>query len=184
MVLAISSVVVALAMAVVLLWAALEKARNLAPTAEAIRILGFSRRVAWFAAWAVTAAEVLLAVAVLFRPDSALTLAGIVLLAGLFAAAGLLALRLDRPIPCNCFGAGGRNLGVAQVIAFLPWFAGAAILRFGIRQAPALAIAAACFAAIALTLAAIRGFRAWEALGTARSARRSAQEMFGWLPSY
>ena len=174
----------ALAMAVVLLWAALEKARKLAPTAAAIRHLGFSPRIAWPAAGFVTAAEVLVAVTVLFRPDSALTQAGIVLLAGLFALAGLLALRLDRPIPCHCFGAGGKNLGWTQVIAFLPWLASAGILRLGIREAPPVATAAACFAAISLILAGIQGFRVGRAQRKARSDRRSAQEMYAWLPSH
>jgi methylamine utilization protein MauE len=183
-VIAISGAAVALAIAVVLLWAALEKARNLAPTAAAIRHLGFSRRIAWPAAGFVTAAEVLIAVAVLFRPDSALTQAGIIVLAGLFALAGLLALRLDHPIPCHCFGAGGKNLGLTQVIAFLPWLASAGLLRFGIRQALPVATAAACFAAISLTLAGIRGFHVWRAQREARSDRRSAQEMYAWLPSH
>lgn len=174
----------ALTIAAVLLWAALEKARNPAPTAAAIRSLGLPRRIAWPAALLVTAAEIVVAVAALFRPDAALTHAGIVLLAGLFALAGLIALRLEEPIHCSCLGPGGKGyLGVAQLIGFPLWLAGAAALRFGIAEAPPLSTGAACFAALSLSIAGIRGIGVWRARLEARGDRRSAQEMYVWLRS-
>lgn len=177
----------ALAMATVLLWAATEKARDPAPTAAAIRSLArnlkLPRGIAWPAALFITAAEIVVALAVLFRPDAALTQLGIVLLAGLFALAGLIALRLDEPVRCNCFGTGGKGrLGTPQLIALLPWLAGAAILRLGIQEAPP-SKGAAGFAAISLALAAVRGSGVWKARREARGDRRSAQEMYVWLRS-
>lgn len=173
-----------LAMAAVLLWAAVEKARNPAPTAATIHALGLPHRLAWPAAVFVTVAEIVVAVAVLFRPDAALTQAGIVLLAGLFALAGLIALRLDEPIHCSCFGAGGNgHLGVKQIIAFVPWLAGAAILRLGIEEAPPLPVGAACLATTSLAIAGVRGIGVWKSRLEARGDRQSAQEMYVWLRS-
>jgi hypothetical protein len=126
-------------MAAVLLWAALEKARNPAPMATTIHSLGLPRRIAWPAALLVAAAEIALAIAGLFRPDPALIHLGIILMAGLFALAGLIALRRNELIRCSCFGIGGKGfLGVTQLIAFFPWLAGAAILRLGFQEPPPL----------------------------------------------
>lgn len=171
-------------MAAALLWAALEKARDPAPMAATIRSLGLPRKVAWPGTLFLTAAELMVAVAILFRPDSVLAQAGIVLLAALFALAGLAALRIDRPIPCSCFGAGGKGyLGLSQLVAFFPWLAGAELLRLGIPQAPPLPMGAAGFAAISLVIAAAQGIGVWKARLEARGDRRSAQEMYVWLPS-
>jgi hypothetical protein len=178
------SIVAALTMAGVLLWAGLAKAANLEPMTATALALGLPRGIARPAALAVTAAEIVVAVALLFRPGSSATQIGIVVLAGLFALAGLIALRRDEPIACHCFGAGGKHLGATQMIAFLPWLAGAGILRTGSGETPPAAAAAARFAALALTLAAIKGVGVWRARRAARGDRRSAQEMYAWLPSH
>lgn len=179
----IVSIVAALTMAVVLLWAALEKVRSLPSMAATVQALGVPRATALPAALAVTAAETGVAVALLFRPDSAVTQAAMVSLAGLFALAGTIALLRDEPIPCRCFGTGGRHLGAPQIIAFLPWLAGVGVVRRGFAEAPPASVAAASFAAIALSLAAIKGAGVWRGRNEARTDRRSAEEMYEWLPS-
>jgi hypothetical protein len=174
----------ALAMAAVLLWAGLEKARNPNPTAATLRVLGFPRRLARPAAMVLTAAELTVAIAVLFRPDSALTHISIVLLAGLFALAGLIAMGLNERVHCSCFGPGGKGyLGAAQLIALIPWVAGAGLLQLGTRESPPLPVSAAYFAATSLAIAAARGISVWKARLAARGDRLSALEMYVWLQS-
>lgn len=176
---------VALAMAAVLLWAGLEKARDIPSTAAMIRALGFPRRLAWPAALLVTVAEMSIALAVLFRPNSTSTHISIVLLAGLFALAGAIAMGLDEPVRCSCFGMGSkRYLGVTQLIAFFPWLAGAIFLRLGIQETLPLSAGAAHFAATSLAIAAARGVGVWKARIEARGDRLSAQEMYKWLQSH
>ena len=174
--------VAAWATSAILLWAALGKARDLSPTAATIRRLGVPGPMALPAAFLVTAAELVVAVAVLFRPDTVVAQAGIVVLAGLFALAGWIAWRRGEDIPCNCFGGGSQDLGVSQMVAFLPWLAAAGILRLGAPRPTAVA-AAAAFAAISLLLASIHAFAVRKAWIEARGDRRSAQEMYPWLPS-
>jgi hypothetical protein len=174
--------VTAVAMSAVLLWAALEKARRPLTTAATIQRLGFPLPLP--AALAVAAGEIVLAVALLFRPDSLVTQVGVVLLAGVFALAGLMALRLDEPIHCSCFGSGGgRYLGRRQLIAFVPWSAAAVSLHLGFVQPPSVESTAIIFAAVTLLMAAVRAAGTWRVRGEARGDRRSAQEMYVWLPS-
>lgn len=175
---------VAVAMAAVLLHAAVEKARDLGPLAATIRALGFPPLVAHPVALAVTAAETGVGLAILFRPDATATHAAIVALAAAFAIAGLVALRSDEPIRCSCFGSGARFLGKPQLIAFVAWLAGAAILRAGIAAAPPLFTSAALFAATSLALASVRAAAVWKARAAARADRYTAQETYEWLPSY
>lgn len=174
--------VAALATSAILLWAVLEKARDLSPTAATIRRLGVPGPLARPAAFLVLAAELVVAVAVLLRPDTILVQTGIVALAGLFALAGWIAWRRGEAIPCNCFGAGSKDLGVGQILAFLPWLAAAGVLRLGAPR-PQAAAAATAFAAVSLLLAALRAFAVRKAWVEARGDRRSAQEMYPWLPS-
>ena len=175
--------VAALAASAILLWAVVGKARDLAPTAATLRRLGIPGPLARPAAFLATAAEVAVAVAVLFRPDAALAQAGIVVLAGLFALAGWIAWRRGEAIPCHCFGAGGGRLGASQMLAFPFWLAAAAVLRLGAPR-PTAAAAAAAFAAVSLLLAVLQAFALGKAWIEARSDRRSAQEMYSWLPSH
>ena len=174
-----------LAMAAVLLRAAAEKARDVRSMAATIRALGAPRATARPGALLLITTEIAVALAVLFRPDATATHAGIVALSALFALAGLVALLRDEPIRCGCFGAGGSAyLGITQLIAFVPWIAGAAILRFGVAAAPPLLESAAWFAATSLMIAAERGASVWKARSEARGDRRSAQETYAWLPSH
>ena len=130
---------VAMVMSGVLLWAGLDKGRNLTSMAATLGELGFPRRLAGTAALLLMAAEITIALAALFRPDSALTHVGIVILAVLFALAGLIAMSRDEPIRCHCFGAGGKGyLGTTQLIALAPWLAGAVTLRLTAQEAPPL----------------------------------------------
>jgi methylamine utilization protein MauE len=174
----------ALAMAGVLLWAGLEKFRDFAPAAATVGELGLPRVLAGPAALLVAAAEVGVGLALLFRPGATATHLGVVLLACHFALAGLLALRSGRQIRCHCFGAGGRgHLGKPQLVALVPWLAGAALLRLGAQQAPPLPAGAAYFAAVSLFIAGVRGVAVRRALLEARGDRLSAQEMYRWLRS-
>lgn len=173
-----------LGMAALLLWAGLEKARHPAFTTATIRSLGLPSKLARPAALFLTVAELAVAVALLFKPNSAVVQVSVVSLAGLFALAGLLALGLDEPIHCGCFGAGGRGyLGAAQLKALPLWLAGVLIIRWGMPEAPPLPTAAAYFAAASLGITAVQGIRVRKAQLEARGDRLSAQEMYAWLPS-
>lgn len=175
----------ALAMGAVLLWAGLEKARDPASTSAMLRSLGLPLRLAWPAAILVMAMEISVGVAVLFRPGSTPTHIGVASLAGVFALAGLIAMRSDEPICCNCFGAGGKGyLGVTQLIALLPWLAGAMILRLAAQGTQSLSTGAVYFAITSLVIAAARGIGVRKAQLEARGDRLSAQEMYKWLPSH
>ncbi|HKS23457.1 MAG TPA: MauE/DoxX family redox-associated membrane protein [Thermoanaerobaculia bacterium] len=171
------------AMAAVLLWAVQEKLRKPAALAETIRALGVPDRISFPAAIFTIAAEAGVAVALLFRPDSPLTQLGVMLLAMLFALAGLRALRLDERVPCSCFGAGSGRLGIPQIIALVPWLAGAAVVHDGARR-PDLPAGAALFAAVALGIVAVRTMAVLQTKREARADRLSAQEMYKWLPSH
>jgi hypothetical protein len=174
----------ALIMAGVLLWAGLEKTRDLAATATTIREIGLPRFFAAPAALLIAAAEVGVALALLFRPELTATHLGVALLAGLFALAGLIALGLGRQIHCHCFGAGGKgHLGKPQLIALIPWLAGVVLLRFGAQEALPLSIGAAYFAATSLVIACVRGCAVRKLLLEARGDRQSAEEMYRWLQS-
>ena len=171
-------------MAAVLLWAGLEKSRNLALTAAFVREIGFSSVLASPIALLVAIAEIGVALALLFRPDSTITQAGVALLAGIFGVAGLIALRSGKQIRCHCFGAGGKgHLGKFQLIALVGWLAGVALLRHGILEAPSFLVGATYLAATCLIIASVRAVAVRKALLEARGDRMSAQEMYRWLQS-
>jgi hypothetical protein len=141
-------------MAALLLAAGLEKARHLVSFAASLRELGLKRGAALTAA-AVVVLEIAVALAIVFQPKSMFTAAGVLALATSFAIAGLLALRHPGTLSCNCFGPYGETtLGRNQLIAFPFWIADAALLWS--QPSPPLATRVATFAAIGLTLAALR----------------------------
>ena len=171
---------VALVGAGVLLWAALEKARDLGAAASTLRQLGVPGR-ATVPAALVVLAELTVALALVFRPDLLWTQAGVMLLAAAFAVAGLLALRRDEPVRCTCFGAGRRGyLGTRQIAALVPWAAGAAFLNVA-AATPGPSEAATLFAGLALALATVRFLPVLGAWREARGDRRSARETYVWL---
>jgi hypothetical protein len=171
--------VVSLAMASVLLGAALEKARHLSSFASSLRELGLNRAVTAAAAGAI-ALELIVSLAIVFRPHSSIAAGGVAVLAIAFAAAGIVAMRQPGSIRCHCFGAhGSGTLGKNQLYAFPFWLAGAALLW---SQPPVPAgWRPAMFAAVGLTLAAVRGWSAVSEALRARGDRRSAKEMYAWL---
>jgi hypothetical protein len=173
---------VALAMATVLLWAGLEKARDQASVASTMARLGLRASSARPAAALLAAAEVATALGLIFRPGSIATVAGVVGLAGAFGIAGLIALRRNERIPCTCFGLhGDGSLGMSQVAAFPFWLGGAALLWLeGPARSPDLP-PAALLALVGLTMAALRAVHAFRAAHEARGDRRSAREMLLWL---
>jgi methylamine utilization protein MauE len=168
-----------LAMAAALLWGGAEKARNLPAFASLLRQLGVSRGTRAIAT-AVVAAELGTAVSLMYGP-SIVTVIAIVLLACVFAAAGLIAIRQKKRISCGCFGPyGGRQLGTDQLIAFPLWLAGAGVLW--LADLPSSADSRAALAvAVPLTIAAIRSVSALRAAREARGDRRSARDMYRWL---
>ena len=175
----IAVMAVTLAMASVLVAAGLEKARHLAAFASTLRELGFERG-ARLAASAVIALEIAVAIAIIFQPRSMIAAGGVLALATLFAIAGVIAIRRGGRIGCGCFGPyAGGTLGKTQLFAFPLWVAGAALLRLN-EDAP-LESRLAAFAAVGLTLAALRVASALRAALQARGDRLSAKEMYVWL---
>jgi hypothetical protein len=177
------AIAAALTTAAVLLRAAVGKARRPGDLVATITRLGAPRVAAVSAAALLISAELATAAALLFRPDAGLTQLSVVTLAVVFAAAGLRAMRIGEPVACNCFGAGGGALGLRQVLLLIPWTAAAAILRLGAR-APSAQTGAIFFAAIAVAIAELEGMALLRSMREARDDRRSAEEMYEWLPSY
>ncbi len=175
----------ALTIAGVLLWAGLEKARNPASISSTITELGVPRRVARPAAIFLIVTEISIGVLVLFQPSSVVVQMGIVMLALLFAFAGLIVWMRGKRIQCGCFGAGARGyLGLRQTLNLVPWCIGAAILKMGPPEGQALSESAALFASVALVIAAWRGYAVLRAQHEARGDRLSAKEMYSWLRSH
>ena len=175
--------IVALSMAGVLLWAGLEKARSPAAAVSTLQSLGVAERSARPWVRLLAAVEVALALGLVFRPHAPWTTSGVAVLAALFAAAGVAALRRDGPIPCNCFGPLGRGrLGWDQVLALPCWLAGCAVVALGVDGAPAVHEATRALAAVALVLAGLRTIALARSWREARADRRSAEEMLTWLP--
>jgi Methylamine utilisation protein MauE len=178
---AILATTVALVGASILLWAALEKARDPASTASTLRQLGAPASLA-NAAGLIILAELAVALGLVFRPDSAVTQAGVVLLAGAFALAGLLALRRDEPVRCTCFGSRRSGyLGANQVLALVPWVGGALFLYIADVAPPSPPRGAALLAGVGLAMAGVRLVPVLGAWREARGDRRSAQETYLWL---
>ena len=176
----IPATAVALAMASILLWAGLEKARALPSVASALAQLGVPQKRVSAAAVSLIAAELAVALGLIFRPGSAATLVGVLGLAVAFAGAGLIAMVRHRRIRCSCFGSsGGAALGKRQLLALPLWIAGAAVLRL---QPPPPWQGEVSLAVVGLSLAALRGISTWRAALAARGDRGSTQEMLVWLP--
>jgi len=165
----------------ILLAAAAEKIRAPRALAETLRLLDVQERIVPAGVACVIAAEVAVAIAILFRPDSTVTQGALVALAAAFAAAGLRALRRGEQIPCSCFGTSRiAYLGRPQ-LWFFAFFAGVAVLlRFGVPPVRG----AVLFAAVSLIVAVVAAWRVWSARAEARGDRRSAEEMYVWLPSH
>jgi hypothetical protein len=169
------------AMATVLLWAGLAKARNAPAFTAVLRELGVPRRGQRVFAASVIAIELGIALGLIFRPQSIATLAALVGLAAAFALSGLLALRQHAEIHCGCFGPyGGGQLGGRQILAFPLWLAGAGLLWQN-AAAPMDLTGAPLFALVTLSMATLRGASTVRAAYAARADRRSAREMFVWL---
>ena len=178
---AVLALTVSWAMAGVLLWAGLEKARDLGSSASTIRSLGVPLKLARRSAGLLALTEVGVAFGLLFKPESVVTQIGVVVLALAFAVAGIIALRQDEPIRCNCFGAGGNgHLGRNQIIALLPWLAGVVLVHLGALESSSLSEGAIRLAALGLSLAVFRAVAVWRAQREARGDRLTAMEMYVW----
>ena len=176
----ILATLIALVGASILLWAALEKARNPRATASTLRQLSVPAGLAGAAL--VIAAELAVGLGLVLRPDSVWTQSAVVALAGAFALAGLIALRRDAAIRCTCFGPGGGGyLGASQVVAFVPWAGGAAVLSVSGVTPPSPSHAAAMLAGVALTMSGLRLVPVLGVWWEARGDRLSARETYVWL---
>lgn len=168
-------------MAGVLLWAGLEKARDLGASASTMRGLGVPVNLARWGAGLLALTEVGVAFGLLFKPESVVMQSGVAALALAFALAGIMALRQDEPIRCNCFGAGGNgHLGRNQIIALLPWLVGVVIVHLGSPESLLLSMGAIRLAALGMSLAVFRAVLVWRAQREARGDRLTAMEMYVW----
>jgi hypothetical protein len=162
-------------------WAALEKARNLSSVTETIRLLGCPPRLSRAAAWSLVIAEIGIVIGLVYDRSSAWTQAGIAAIAIAFASAGILALRIGKPIRCNCFGTGKWSaLGPKQIATLPIWLFAAALLSLE-QYTPSLEHAAIQVAAVGLCLAALRAPAVLRTQREAFADRRSARETYAWL---
>lgn len=176
------ALVTAAAISAVLLSAALAKLRAPRAIEETIRRLGFDRS-ARAGALLLIAGEGVVGVALLFRPDAVWTQIGVVMLAASFCIAAAVAIWRRQSISCSCFGSVARPLGRRQLIAFLPFATAAGVMRLFIHEAPPPSTAMALFASVSLVTAIRAAWPAWIEWRQSRSDRRSAEEMYLWLPS-
>ena len=174
-----------LVMSGILLWAGLEKGRQIESIATTIRALGFGRS-AMALGVSLVGSEIALALGLVFAPEAWTVQLGVGALALVFAAAGGWALATGRQIRCNCFGSmGSRRLGATQLWLLIPWLCAIGVLhtmRSAVDEPASVDEGAARLAIVALALAAVRAagvVRAWHA---GRGDRLSAREMLVWLP--
>lgn len=173
--------VVALVGASVLLWAALEKARDPKLITSALRQLGFGALAAP-AAVLVIVVELAVGAALVLRPDLRATQVGVLVLAGAFALAGLVALRRELPIPCGCFGsAGSGDLGVNQLLAFVAWAGAVALISRSETRALSQSERIDMLAVVVVGIAALRVVTIFGGWRQARGDRVSARETYTWL---
>lgn len=168
-------------MAGVLLWAGIEKARDLRPVTGTLRRLGVHGGKARVGAALVLSAELGVAFGLVFFPEKELTQIGVVLLGCTFAFGGIVALRLDEPIRCSCFGNGNDGyLGVTQLVALGAWLPGAAVLHLGLSEGLPIETGAIRLMVLGLVFAGVRAIHVWRATSEARGDRLSAMEMYLW----
>lgn len=173
---------VRLAMAAVLLWAGLEKARSPKFVISALRQLGVPKHRLRAAFRLLVGLELAVGLGLIFGPRSAATIGGLVVLATAFAGAGLIALIGDEAIHCGCFGPGSDGyLGTPQLAAFPFWLGAVVLLALEAPAHVSFGNGASAFAMVALTVAAVRSVAALKASNIGRGDRRSASEMYAWL---
>jgi hypothetical protein len=176
-----SGSVAAFAMAAALSWAALEKMRNLSSLTETIRLLGSPIWLSRPAALLLVMAEVGIAIGILADRGSVWAQGGAVAIATLFAAAGMRAWWIGKPIHCACFGTGSWGaLGLKQVITLPAWLFGVAMLTVE-KYTPSLEHTCMQLAAVGLGLAMLRVSALLLAQREAYADRTSAQETYQWL---
>jgi hypothetical protein len=175
------SSVAAFAMAATLSWAALEKMRNLSSLTGTIRLLGSPVWLSRPAAVLLVMAEVGIVIGILYDRNSVWIQGSVAGIATLFAAAGMRAWWIGKPIRCSCFGTGSWSaLGLKQVVTLPVWLFGVWLLTVQ-DHTPSLQLTAAQFAAVGLCLAALRVPTLLLAQRQAYGDRRSAQETYQWL---
>jgi hypothetical protein len=175
------SSVAAFAMAATLSWAALEKMRNLSSLTGTLRLLGSPAWLSRPAALLLVVAEAGIVIGLLVDRSSIWIQGSVAGIAIIFAAAGMRAWWMGKPIRCSCFGTGSWSaLGLKQVAALPIWLFGAWMLTVE-EYTPSLELAATQLAAVGLCLAMLRAPALLLAQGQAYADRRSAQETYQWL---
>lgn len=173
---------VGLAFAFVLLWAGLDKMLSLGYLTETLIQIGVPRRGARSTAVALATLEIVVAIGLMIAPGSAAAVGGLLLLAGAFVLAALVALLKNEAIDCACFGFGGQSyLGYRQLAAAPLWLAGALLLW---QSAPAMlsrSEGVLSFVFVAFAIATVRGVTVLQVTRLARDDRESAREMLTWL---
>ena len=170
--------------AAVLLWAGLEKLRDVRTVAASMAKLGLAGRAAPAAAWMIVLAELTVALLLVTVPETPIAPLGLVLLGGSFAASGMVALLRDQRVRCYCFGRTRRStLGWRQIVAFPIWLtAGYLIWQFAGSPA-SIREAGASLAMIAILIASLRSADLLSEFRRARGDRRSAERMYPWSQS-
>lgn len=174
----------ATAMAALLLWAGVEKLRDQRPAAHVLERIGVRAEASTSLVLALALVEIVAAIGLVFVPASGITIAGPLLLAGVFAVGGVAALmRTTEPVACHCLGFGvwgAGRLGWSQVWAFPAWSAGA-LIQLERTRGPSVEEGAALLCSIALAMAAVRAATVWRAMRAGRGDRVAAEQMFKWL---
>jgi hypothetical protein len=175
------SSVAAFAMAATLSWAALEKMRNLSSLTETIRLLGSPVWLARPVARLLVVAEAGIVIGILYDRSSIWIQASIAAIAIIFAAAGMRAWWIGKPIRCACFGTGSWSaLGLKQVVTLPIWLFAVWMLTVE-NYTPSLENTATQLAVVGLCLTMLRVPALLSAQREAYADRRSAQETYQWL---
>ncbi|MEU8247507.1 MauE/DoxX family redox-associated membrane protein [Nonomuraea sp. NPDC048916] len=170
------SLLVALAASGALLWAGLEKLRTPSAFTATLMALSIPSPLAWIGAVAIPCAELVVGGALIVVPGAVWPGFGVAALGVLFAGAGLLGLRAERPVPCACLGATGHStLGWRQIL-LLPAWVGAAIVVTWSPQTWEWQVGLEYLAGLIIALAAVRGVVVAGSWRAATGDRQAMQE--------
>jgi len=173
---------VRLALAFVLLWAGLDKMLSPGYLTLTLTQIGVPKRGVSSAIVGLATLEIVVAIGLIIAPAATATVCGLLLLAGGFVLAALVALSKDDAIHCACFGFGGQSyLGLPQLAAAPLWLVSALLLWQTAPETLSLSKGVLSFVFVAFALAAMRGVSALQVTRVARGDRESAREMLTWL---
>lgn len=171
----IVSLLLSLLLSGLLLGAALEKLRMRARFAQTLADLGFRGQPGRLLVIGVPAVEAMTAAGLLLVPGATWPRVAVGALGAAFGVAGVIALRVQRPVTCSCLGAGQGTLGLRQILLLPAWLAAALLLHLQDSGWSTL-LGLQYLAAVTVILAVVRSATVAKAALRARGNRQAIDE--------